>query len=187
MTMSFAPGSVPSETTAIVWPSGDNTGWRIQKNHEGPAVLDPPVDDALDACRRRLLGTRRSSGRREVVPAQPAVHRVQPLARLLADEVDPLAVRREARHRVHARVGQLADVLAALDPDVARLRVDDRPRKRHLRLDDDDVRRRRRPVRARAGLPVPLLPPPNGTWLFIRLNVIAATTRRAMPATIGAM
>ena len=31
--VALAVGSVPSETTAIVLPSGESTGWRIQENH----------------------------------------------------------------------------------------------------------------------------------------------------------
>ncbi len=67
------------------------------------------------------------------------------------DVVDPLAVGRPARHRARAAGGDLDRLVASLRPEVALLDEDERPGDVRPRIDDDDVRRRRRALGTERG------------------------------------
>ena len=147
----------------------DHRERRAVGRHDGlpdPGVPGPPVDvDPAAQDPDRVLtavGLDLHDARgRQVVIAQDVRRRPAASPAAGADEVDRGSVGRPGRHRVVAALGQLLDVLACLDPDVARLRVDDRALEGDdLGRDDDDVRRSRRrrgpAVPVAVAVPVPV-------------------------------
>src|SRR4029078_6588115 len=127
-------GSGASVTSATVLPSGDTLG---RRGHGHPRLarrrglahaVRPPVRPAAALTTEQTLRLTRPIRldaeqlvEVDVVPGRRPAARPLPTRRRVVDVVDPVAVRREGRHRCPAPVRQLRRCCVGLDPDVAGL------------------------------------------------------------------
>jgi hypothetical protein len=115
-----------------------------------PAVLEPTGRQPLRLC-LAIGSDAHQLGYVEGVRLDAPLDRPATFVRLGVDVGDPFAVGRPRRLSVVARVCQLTDVVIGLDPDIARLGVDDRALERRLLRHHDDIRWRGRPGRIVTG------------------------------------